>query len=191
MKITLTYRGVVPSAHSGGGKNKSAHISNMRLAFHEQLKRLWGQPPFEVLKEWEQSDFKAGAPEFIRAVGETNYIPYFDVQKVGIAVGLNITLLSGEPHNAPQLISKGDLDNRVKSIIDALHPPQKDNLSENEKELNRIHCLMGDDEAVKELTASTRPFLASESHEDAFVLVEVRPIPMRVSADNIEMALWR
>ncbi|AVX02568.1 hypothetical protein MXMO3_00019 [Maritalea myrionectae] len=189
MKITLTYRGVVPSAHSGGGKNKSAHISNMRLAFHEQLKRLWGQPPFGVLKKWEDTGFEANAPNFIKAVGGIKYVPFFDLPKIGIAVSLDITLLSGEPNNAPQLISKGDLDNRIKSIIDALHPPQKDNLSGSEKELNRIYCLMGDDEAVKELTATTRPFLASENHDDAFVLVEVRPVPIEVTQSNIEMSL--
>lgn len=189
MKITLTYRGRIPSARSGGGKDKVAAISDMRLSFHNQLARLWGEHPFEVLKEWEDSNFAAGAPNFIRRVSGVNFVPFYDERKVGIAVGLEINLLSGQPKDAPKVISAGDLDNRIKSVIDALHPPQKDSLSQELTALNRVYCLMSDDEAVKEISASTRPFLDSKQHDDAFVIVEARPMPIRISSDNIAMAM--
>lgn len=189
MQITLKYRGIVPSAQSGGGNKKTEHISKMRLCFHEQLKKLWGQPPFQVLKDWLETGFEASAPDFTQTVSTVRYLPFFDEKRIGIAVGLKITLLSGEPNNAPQLISKGDLDNRIKSIIDALQPPQSNSQSDDEVKLNDIYCLMGDDEAVKEIKATTRPFLASQSHNDNFVIIEVTPIPQRVTISNIEMAI--
>jgi hypothetical protein len=185
VEIRLTYRGRIPSKRKDVGA-----VWEMRKSFSAQLEKLWGKEPFSILKEWEDSDFAAGAPRFTRTVGDHTFVPFYG-RRVGIKVKLRILLLTGLPQQQ-QTIQNGDLDNRMKRVIDALRAVPQGQTSELDSSLpchGRWYTLMDDDSDVVEVTAALGPYLESSDPSESFVLVSASPYPIYVSPDNIAMAL--
>ncbi|RWA71387.1 hypothetical protein [Mesorhizobium sp.] len=181
MDIYLTYRGQIPSKTSSLDA-----VWSMRKSFHSQLQKLWGKEPFAILKKWEDSNFAAGAPNFLRQIGDQIFVPFYS-EVVGVGVKLEIKLLTGLPLQQA-VISSGDLDNRVKRIIDALRAPtQKGELTKNLEPGSRWYCVMDDDSSVKEVTASLAPYLDSSDPSESFVFVRVRTSPSAVTLANLAM----
>ena len=181
MEFVLTYEGRIPSR----SKDKAA-VWEMRKSFDRQLRKLWGKPPFDILAEWEATGFAAGAPNFLIRRGAQSFVPLYGL-KVGIGVSLDIKLLSGLPDRKP-VISSGDLDNRIKRVIDALRAAADEGELIGGLEDNaRWHCLMDDDSSVLQLSASLGPYLGSDDTAVSFASITVRPIATRVTTDNLAM----
>ncbi|AZO45394.1 hypothetical protein EJ076_31985 [Mesorhizobium sp. M7D.F.Ca.US.005.01.1.1] len=181
MDIYLTYRGQIPSK-----KSSLDAIWAMRRSFHGQLVKLWGKEPFAILKKWEDSNFAAEAPNFLRKVGDQLFVPFYS-EAIGVGVKLEINLLTGFPQQQA-VISSGDLDNRVKRIIDALRAPtQKGELIASLEPDTRWYCVMDDDSSVKEVTASLAPYLDSNDPSVSFVFVRIRTSPSAVTFANLAM----
>lgn len=158
----------------------------MRRSFSAQLEKIWGKAPFETLKNWEDTAFAAGAPKFTRMMHDQTFVPFYG-RDVGVGVELDITLLTGMPIRKP-VISAGDLDNRVKRIIDALRIPNGQ--GEMYGKLlpgGRHYCLIEDDNAVLSLGARLGPYLGSDDPAVSFAIVRVRPMAMRVTLNNLAM----
>lgn len=185
MEIQLTFRGRIPA--------KSSDLSavwEMRKSFHSQLEKLWGKEPFQILKEWEDSDFIANAPRFIRQVSDQTFVPFYGRQ-IGIGVSLDILLLTGL-HQQQSVVENGDFDNRIKRVVDALRAVPRGQKSELLSDLasgSRWYTLMDDDNAVKSITAKLGPFLDSHDPSEAFVLVTARPYAFRTSIDTLSMMI--
>ncbi len=181
MEFVLTYKGRIPAKAS----NRDV-MWDMRRSFDRQLRKLWGKPPFTILAEWEASDFAGGAPNFLIKRGTQTFVPLYGMN-VGVGVSLDIKLLTGLPERKP-VISAGDLDNRIKRIIDALRAAaNNDELAEDLPPASRWHCLMDDDSSVLSLTASLGPYLGCDDPAESFAVITVRPIAARVSISNLEM----
>jgi hypothetical protein len=181
LEIVLTYRGRIPSKSSS-----KAAIWDMRRSFDRQLRKLWGKQPFDVLKKWEDSNFAAGAPEFRLRQGTQLFVPLYG-SAIGVGVELDIRLLTGMPEQKA-VITAGDLDNRIKRLIDALQAPAQ--LGEHVDDLEpdqRWHCLVDNDSAVLGLTAKLGAYLDSDDPSESFATIVVRPIPLRVSLANMSM----
>ncbi|GLS36076.1 hypothetical protein GCM10010869_16650 [Mesorhizobium tianshanense] len=137
-------------------------------------------------KKWEDSDFAAKAPNFLRNVGNQLFVPFYG-EAVGVGVKLEIKLLTGMPQQQA-VISSGDLDNRIKRIIDAMRAPtQKGELTANLEPNSRWYCVMDDDSSVKEVTASLAPYLDSNDRSESFVFIRVRTSPNAVTFANLAM----
>ncbi len=173
MEIILTYRGKIPAKRS----NLTA-IWDMRKEFHSQLIKLWGRQPFDVLKEWNETDFA-------KTIYGQKFIPLYG-RKVGIGVSLDIKLLTGMPIQK-SILEAGDLDNRIKRIIDGLRAPAQKGELLTSREQATWHCLMDDDNAVINLNASMGTFLASDDPSESFAFIRVRPVALNVNVDNISM----
>jgi len=157
----------------------------MRKSFHQQLSKLWGKEPFSVLKDWEKPGY---GPDTIQDLSGTNFLPYYG-RTIGIGVELDIRLLTGMP-NKTSIIKSGDLDNRVKRIIDALRIPKPNEMQKgNISELNRCYCLLEDDDAVVAIRAKLGTYLSSDDPIVSFVYIIVKPMPLRVTVDNISMLI--
>lgn len=160
----------------------------MRRDFHSQLSKLWGKEPFQVLKQWEESDFAAGAPKFTRQWRDQTFVPLLGEQ-IGVGARIDITLLTGMP-SQKQVVSAGDLDNRIKRIIDALRVPK----GESEMAIHlppgaRWYCLLEDDDVVTAVSARLGAFLASDDPSESFAFIRVSPSPLRVTMDNLGMTM--
>ncbi len=181
MELVLTYEGHIPSKGSS-----NAAVWRMRTCFDQQLRKVWGKPPFEVLKKWEDSNFAANAPKFTRVLGGHTFVPFYGAD-VGIGIDLDIRLLTGMP-DKKAILSAGDLDNRVKRIIDALQiPTQKGELIADLQPAGRFHCLVENDSAVLSLKASLGVYLGSDDPAISFATIVIRPVAMKVTQSNLEM----
>lgn len=183
MEIILTYRGRIPAKRS----DKEA-VWAIRKEFHLQLAKLWGKEPFDVLKRWEDAGFSADAPHFTRHWRNQTFVPFLG-QDVSVGADLDITLLTGVPIQK-RVISAGDLDNRIKRIVDALRVPKGH--GEMVEELPpdaRWYCLLEDDDVVTSLSAKLGPYLGSDDPAESFAFIRVRPVALRVTFANIAMAI--
>src|SRR2546425_1957963 len=116
MEFRLTYRGQLK------GNGTVEQKQRIRRFIHPQLSRLWTQPPLTDYKEHLPGGKHAAADSpFARSVGPFTFQPLVNPEYDVIAE-LDITFLRPEP---PGLLvtNSGDIDNRVKTLLDALRMP--------------------------------------------------------------------
>lgn len=190
MEFTLVYQG---SLRANGGQKEKQDI---RRFIHAQLKELMKTPEFK----------KAGPPDEIvtcdyidrelccaRNVGSFEFAGLINEGMCFVAE-LNILLLRPEPSGVI-VTHGGDIDNRLKTLLDALRIPQ------NEEELPRddsphegetpFYCLLEDDKLI------TRPDIASDrllvprsSPYEVNLVIRVRMKPTQVTCGNIRFLHW-
>ena len=166
MRFVLHYRG--PLKSNGDPKHKQ----EIREAFRQQLATLWGQKPLsdrdELLKPPEGNPVSA-----LRTVGGITFAPLVTEALSGIAE-LEIVML--RPGAAGQLLSKGgDIDNRLKTLFDALSVPPHENQvpSTMQPGPHPFFCLLEDDRLVTAVAVRAEQLLepAPDGHVDLTVTV--------------------
>jgi hypothetical protein len=161
MKFRLYYRGKLKSNQGKGDKIK--HKQEIRRDFHFQLSRLWSIDKF--LRD------NINQPSFLIKRGSFNYLPIVCSEFSTISE-LNILFLRPEkPGNV-----FGDIDNRIKTLIDSLRIPKNseipkgDSPKENE---NPFYCLLEDDSLVSRFSVSTDHFLDWKDEYEVLVIITV------------------
>jgi hypothetical protein len=151
MRFTLFYRGLLKS--NRGPADKQA----MRRQFHSQLKCLWTQPPLAGFSQWLEPEPKANEVSLIQKIGAFQFAPLVS-DRIHMVAELDITMLRPGPPG-DLVTHAGDLDNRVKTLLDALRLPRESNAvpkgdlpGEGEKP---FFCLLDDDRLVTHLSVST------------------------------------
>ena len=134
MELVLFYRG--PLRSNGAAKQKHS----IREKFHYQLKNLWATSPLDrwyaAAADTSGKDPGAGLsghlaelarivafPSLIKSINGQQFLPLVN-SKLHAVAELDITLLRPEPHG--RLVTQGgDIDNRIKTLLDALKVPDK------------------------------------------------------------------
>jgi len=178
MKFTLTYDGELPS---GGNRNsRSKEKWEIRKAIHPQLEELWQTSPTlrrvartyvpaggEVYLRWEghhlgekteeaEEESRGRDPTDIHLCAPINVdgiecIPLIR-QSLALACSLNILFLRKEEPGS-LVFQGGDLDNRIKTLFDALRMPTKDDRPAQQVDLPRpLCCLLESDALINEFT---------------------------------------
>jgi hypothetical protein len=218
MRFRLTYEGELKASgrdpQNGQNDRMAPHKQAIRKVFHGQLKRLWetnkflsshmiardeyavapGQiwqtmgsifggydGPTEPLVEHLGSQFERNGYRFVPLVCE----------QWSLLCSLHILFLRGD-HPAG-VISAGDLDNRVKTLIDALRMPKGANeLRDNENPgagEDPFFCLLEDDDLVTGLTVESDTLLdPSANNSDVKLIVSVELKPDNVTMFNLAFA---
>lgn len=153
MKLTLTYRGRLPSKQRGVSDAKA----QLRHAFHPQIKEqvahMLTQSRQHVTTEFEGYQFVSPAHERFRT-----------------AVELDVLLLT---RPGGRLI--GDTDNRAKTLIDGLTRPANRQQMKGFREPDEggpTYCLLDDDALVNRMTIDSRHwFDPTADANDALVVV--------------------
>lgn len=118
MELTLFYRGVLAS--NGG----TAEKQSLRRVFHRQLAEFWKQNPLDDYRYlWDSSLplFKSES-DIRRKRGSFEFVPLIN-EYMYLVADLQIHLLRPEPPGSVKAQS-GDLDNRMKTLLDALRMPR-------------------------------------------------------------------
>ncbi len=168
MDFRLVYRGPLKSSGNDVPKDfqaKKEHKHDIRLKLHPQIKQLWNYPPFNsnygqpnatpyhvqyLNPQHERGQHRVGNYKFVRLVR----------RDLKLTAELDILLLRRE-YPGPVLIQGGDLDNRLKTLLDALRVPKE--LQEIPENFNQkgdedpLFCLLEDDDLITsiKLTSDT------------------------------------
>ena len=187
MDFRLTYRGQLKVNGTADQKQR------IRRFIHPQLSKLWTQPPLTDYKD----HLPGGAyvsmnSPFAREVGPFTFRPLV-VSAYDVVAELDITFLRPEP---PGLLisNSGDIDNRIKTLLDALRMPQ--NLSElptddSPTEHEKPFCvLLEDDSLITHLAVTTDRLLEPVNHQlEVILIIHVQVKVTRATIDNLSLGV--
>ena len=206
MKFRLTYEGRL----QGNGTAKHKH--EIRKAFHPQLKRLWEvEPNLSAWKLgdpdiWKDDKWTLRAGSAVRAAANpawqdlaeqysrTNFrfVPLARTS-AGLSVGLDVLFLRPEPPGG--IIKSADIDNRLKTLFDALRmPTNADELGGYTADLGEdpFFVLVEDDRILSHVSVETdtllEPTPAANKQfltNDARLVITVTIRPYKVHMDNL------
>lgn len=150
MEFKLFYKGKLASNDDPAGKNK------IRRCFHKQLAELWKLPPLSNhLPEWLGSDSKLN-----HSVNRKKFV-FLVAKSLNMYAELSIQVLMPQ-----KSISFKDIDNKLKTLFDALHAPRNatelpQNWRPNKTE-RPLFCLLEDDELIYKIDVDTEYLLAAD-----------------------------
>ena len=187
MKFRLVYQGPLPSASKQDSRVDEKHA--IRRVLHPQLRELWRTHP----------QLSSIVPERVEQIGQQynrgsfNFVPLVR-DYTGFTCSIEVLFLRRDQPGGI-VSNRGDLDNRIKTLFDALRIPS--NLGELPKNCepsrdeHPMHCLLDDDRLITEVKVTTDrlliPIVDGKSHnENEVVLI------LSVTARHPEdiMAAW-
>ncbi len=205
MKFRLTYAGPLLSSGNENRAAKAPHKHEVRMAFHPQLKRLWEVTPF--LKRGCSSyngNTWAGVdvlPEPERMKGELakkfqilpwNFIPLVTAD-MDFYCGLDILFLRNGTRKS--ILSQGDLDGRLKTLLDALSKPDSNQgysaRGPAKGSDNPLFVLLEDDRQITKISVETDILLEplDAQKPEVYADNDVRLV-INVSLAPVEPANW-
>ena len=175
MEFTLHYRGPLRATTTRNKRVSEKHA--LRKHFHVQLKALWNQKPLvehsEFLQPGRETATGVVEPDeegiginfeditLLREVGSFQFVPTVSYE-LDMVADLTITLLRPGPPG--RIVSQGgDLDNRLKTLLDALKVPSEAELPSGAtptQEESPFFCLVEDDALITGLDIKTDRLLA-------------------------------
>lgn len=170
MEFTLLYQGPLKS------KGDATHKHELRTIFHLQLKVLWQQKPLNAYPEFLKPDPPKGKLSILRQVGTYTFAPLV-CEALKLVAEINISPLL--PDTPGSLISQGgDIDNRLKTLLDALRMPKVEaELPKNKKSKPSEYpffSVLEDDALITKVSVDTDRLLQEVSGKHVHLLVRVR-----------------
>jgi len=190
MRLTLVYSGPLHSQSSSDTRNHEKHA--IRCQFHKQVRDLWLTHPalegvydrWSKLSESEKADLSNSLITHFD-IGNYRFIPLV-TKRLWLACELDILFLRREP--AGYIIDdvSGDIDNRIKVLLDALRKPRTPNEIPSSTQPNAdetpYFCLLEDDSLVTRLAVETdrllEPTTGSESDVKLILRVKVKVVKL-------------
>ena len=184
MRFTLQYQGSLRS----NGRPKDKQL--IRRALHAQLSALWQLPPLKKLRSTMLDPLQSMRPAVISRVGGFNFAPLVSSKyQMGAKVKV-IFLRPGPPGNV--LTQGGDIDNRMKTLFDALRMPQTpDELPARDApgpDEDPFFCVLEDDSLVTEVTVATDVLLAPVAKNEVHLLIQVETVLLEPNFYNLPLA---
>jgi len=169
MQFRLHYRGPL---HANADAERKHEI---RRVFHPQLATLWDSPALSVIRtrEWVMP---GGYDRWLRVRGQSRFIPLV-MESAGNIAELHITWLRPGPLGS--LVNpSGDIDNRLKTLFDALRVPTKGGEAKEADPNQLTYCLLDDDALITDVRITTDRLLEKgvpDMHVEMIIAVSIRP----------------
>ena len=177
MKFKLVYSGELKI----NPKKRSKHLHDIRMALSPQLERLAQISPYDTIKERMAKTKSKG----IREVDGAKFFPIIRPD-LHLLAELDIQILHPELLETP----RADIDNRMKTLLDALKRPQcPHELSENVDKRRVIYTLLDDDHLVTKMTINTSHLLYKEQNPSPnrdYELLIIITVNIRASKGTME-----
>lgn len=165
LRFRLFFRGGL------AGSGKPNQKWEIRRQFAAQLENLWLQEPLKGSAKFKDISYQPSDCY----LGETrNGIEYFPIvsEKVFTVAELDILMLRpGDPGFIT--VGGADLDNRLKTLLDGLQPPNANDtyVPENFDRTQPVACLLQDDKLITRLNVETDRLLEDDAHKNEVVMV--------------------
>jgi hypothetical protein len=171
MKFKLIYKGELKI----NPKRRSQHLADIRRQISPQLKRLSEIAPYNVIKK-KLLDKDRG----VREIGGARFFPII-TPELDLLSELDIQILHPELLETP----RADIDNRMKTLLDALKRPQSSHEVTDKNKGEIIYTLLDDDHLVTRMTINTSHLLSFENEEDLLVIITVNIRASKGTMDNL------
>ena len=187
MQFRLTYEGRLKSGASATAKHKH----EIRRIFHPQLRELWDTHPFfKADKAWkydpprtkvQHTSRKSQLGELFSCCGY-KFVP---IAVTDLCVQCFLDILFLRPDSPGQVLKSGDIDNRVKTLFDALRMPKgKEELRGSktpQADEDPFYVLLEDDGMVNRLSVEAdtllQPTSSTAGQQDARLVISVTLTP--------------
>ena len=171
MEFRLAYQGKL----KGNGDATEKH--RIRQALHPQLAALWKQKPLTDYSSFLPGGKNQNSSPFIHPLNAFTFVPLV-VAATDLIAEIDIIFL--RPEAPGTLVSSGgDIDNRIKTLLDALRMPHNiDELPTNavpSDEEAPFFCLLEDDSLITHIAVTTDRLLLPVAHQlDVLLVLHVR-----------------
>lgn len=181
MRFTLVYQGDLPP--------KANHRVKWRIRreIEPQLRKLWTMPPLDknILK-YQDPTHQCGSCYFGKKLRDLEFVPLISTV-LSLRAELEIFLLSADLPGG--FINRhGDIDNRLKTLFDALSIPaqfQQIPTSPDTEPDARVFCLLEDDRLITRVEVwNDRLLSLPESSMNAIVVIRVNPTVFEATTAN-------
>ncbi|MCK6427293.1 MAG: hypothetical protein L6Q75_19735 [Burkholderiaceae bacterium] len=188
MEFRLVYEGPL---HGQGAK--SPHKWAIRRALHPQLQRLWQEQPLrEVASTLLAFPPQAGKPSVIVEKDGLRFAPLV-TQRLNLYAEVSVLLFRQQQRGA--LISNGgDIDNRLKTLLDGLRLPRGANEGRQDRPAGRepeppepFFCLLEDDSLVTKVTVESEQFLRPAAPDVVLAIIAVHVKKTRLTFENMSI----
>jgi hypothetical protein len=205
MRFHLVYQGDLSS--SGNSSPKPGGVLQIRRELSKQLAVLWqthnslkvlaqdgvirrsatnrmghNLTPRELVAKYpEEYEYLGGE----MAVGSKRYTPLVR-ESLSLACGLKVLFLRKQ--DPGQLVTQGgDIDNRIKTLLDALRMPDRAEQDKTPPQEDHLYCLMQSDALVADLAVSTDRLLFPQTngHHEVHLIIEVEIHVLQVGPHNV------
>jgi hypothetical protein len=220
MEFRLIYNGPLKAAGGGKGGGRSNEKHRIRKALHKQLKQLWQTIPnlkmrtdiHSILHAPPSVPNETGArtvimaaslaqPSLLARLGHNfdrcgyKFVPLVS-NELKLSCGLDILFLRRDMPGTPLIKSGGDIDNRLKVLLDALRiPTDCSELKGSVKDIDEepyFYCLLEDDVLISDLSVTTDSLLtpyAIGEESDVHLVIKVKVRPTDFSFENLAFAM--
>jgi len=184
VELRLIYGGELLGASKTDTRSEHKHA--VRLCFHHQLKHLWSISP--NLREWILGDPRVQvlpAKDYLSQKYQFNGIGLIPLVTEDLGVGVKLDILMLRPDQPGKtLMQSGDIDNRLKTVFDALRMPQIGEHFDSQGE-NPFFCLMQNDSLVNHVSVTTDMLLGSCSKNEVRLVITVILWPIVATLQNM------
>jgi hypothetical protein len=198
MEFRLIYSGELFATTQGN--RRVDHKHSIRKLLHPQLKQLWAIAPRLDRDYAEDMVFETGIPAGVSHTVESlakrfsrlgySFVPLV-TRELGVYCELDILFLRPDPPGG--VVESGDIDNRMKTLFDAISMPRE------AVHLGRyvapavdevpFFCLVEDDSVITKLTVETDRLLSPMSGKnDVHLVITVRLRPISITMANMAFA---
>jgi hypothetical protein len=186
MQFRLLYEGPIAPRRRSHPKD----IHRIRMDLHPQLKALWQYKPLS-LDTHQRHLREAANPGEVAILERSNNVLFAPLvtQKNNLACELSIAFLRQQPPG--QLLGEGgDIDNRLKTLLDALRMPNTAEAQQaqidTQPDDDPVHCLLQDDALVTKVSVETDRLLRPATDQfDLVAIIQVRVIVTLATWANI------
>ena len=185
MRFTLTYQGDLPP------NGNTAEKWRIRRELEPQLRRLWETPPINDISKYQDPNYRPDDCYVGHKFGDLEYVPLI-TETLSLRAELDILLLSA---SLPGGIfnRSSDIDNRLKTLFDALSMPSSAQEVPNSPDTEpdrRVFCLLENDRLITRVEVSNDKLLTQAEHSrKTLIIIRVHPIAFRVTMANLGIAV--
>jgi len=180
MKFHLYYRGNLKSNGSAREKQR------LRISLHPQLSALWEREPLldhTISLDGKKEELTKQA--VLETVGKWTFCPVI-TPLLRLRCELDILILM--PGKATGAFAGGDIDNRLKTLLDALRCPQnKNEVRDVSEPPSPLCCLMKDDSLIDAIRIECDTLLDAQNESELLFLVQVNAVKTAVTWGNVAL----
>lgn len=187
MEFRLVYEGPL---HGQGAR--SPHKWEIRRALHPQLQRLWAEQPLRDVAGTLLSGHPGprGTPGSIILEKDGLRFAPLVTRKLNLYAELGVLLFRQQPRGT-LITDGGDLDNRLKTLLDGLRIPRGANEGRQalpqEPEPNPFFCLLEDDSLVTKVTVESEQLLRPAEPDVVLAVISVHVKKTRLTFENMSI----